>query len=95
MSIAGRLQKPFRIIGQNESNLTYSEEFDEMVRLNREMALNFSVLSLGRNIQNLTVDRQILRKIASLSYAGDIRMNLKAEAGDKIDTILDGNFDEF
>lgn len=59
------------------------------------MALNFSALKLGRhNLENIEVDRTILKEIVGLSYAGDIRMNVKAESGDKIDKILDGNFNE-
>ena len=93
MSIAGRLQKPYRAIESNYSGQDRAD-FDASIRKNRELALNFSAMNLEQDLENVQVDRNVLREIVGLSYAGDIRMKVKAESGDKIDKILDGNFDE-
>lgn len=94
MTLAGRLQKPFRLLG-DFSSAEDSTEFEEMVKCNREMAMNFSRLLLGSEaVTEQKVDRKILRQIVQLSYEGDIRMSLRAEAADKIDRIIDGNYTE-
>ena len=56
------------------------------------MALNFSSLLLNRDLNSTQIDEKLLTKIVSLSYLGDVRMDFKAESGDKINKIVQGNY---
>jgi len=58
------------------------------------MALNFSRHLLGQDSKDPNLDKATIKKIMQLSYEGDIRMDFKAESSDKIDRILEGNFQE-
>ncbi|MFW5704372.1 MAG: phosphatidate cytidylyltransferase [Nanoarchaeota archaeon] len=81
--IAGRLQKPTRI-------LKSTPEFDSAQKRNLENALNTALFMLPENFTR----RDLFLRIAGLSYLNDSRMGV-AENPRKIQNIVDANIEGF
>lgn len=89
MTVAGRMQKPVRVL--EIENMDFYDKIEQARTRNLKMAYHYS----KRNLENdqfseISFD-DILREIVSLSYKGDIRMDLKAESGNKVQKIYEGN----
>lgn len=91
MSFAGRLHKPVRFLKEAPADIK------DGLGLNLKQAVTVSQMFLKESDQNEKVKwddndvDEILRGIVGLSYLGDIRMKVGAEATDKLDKILNGN----
>lgn len=82
--VAGRLHKPIHILSSH-----LDEETCLLLRLNRKAALTVAQLMLPERF----TQEELLRRIISLSYLGDFRMQL-AEDPQKVDRILHGQRDK-
>ena len=82
--IQGRFQKPIYTI--------YStEEIDDAIRENRDLALFVALLTLKQERPTLI---DLYHQICNLSYQGDVRM-LFAENPNKVNNIVQGSFNQF
>lgn len=85
--LAGRLQKPVKVL-KNDLRVQYWNQ------LNLRAAATLAKYSLLKN--NTTFDElQFYKKIASLSYIGDIRYTLGGENPKKVSNIVEKNLDNF
>lgn len=81
--IQGRFHKPtYPILS--------TDEIDAAIEVNRNIAIFIALLTLEKEHPTL---RDLYYQICSISYIGDIRM-LFAENPNKINNIVDGNWDE-
>lgn len=80
--LAGRLQKPIKILIPNE-------KVEKLIKINLERAKTFVVKEFDPK-----TEKELYEKITSLSYNGDIRMGV-AEDKNKIENIVQGNLQGF
>lgn len=93
LALAGRMQKPIKEIPTLSS--IKKEKLLEAQRKNLEMAYFYSYQNLLEDQESDPDFDDILEEVVSLSYKGDIRMDLNAESGSKIKDIFEGNKEEF
>lgn len=84
-SIPARLQKPTVNLEKT------SDEIDKLLEINYLNALKASLLMLPDNSK----EEEIYKKIASLSYIGDIRVKFGFENKEKINNIVSGSYKFF
>lgn len=84
-AFAGRLHKPVLPFIEEDTSFT------ESVEINRDQALNLSVLLNFHKLEMTMED--LATTICSLSYNGDIRMRLKMENPDKVKNIVQGSYE--
>lgn len=85
--IAGRLQKPVRIIEKMDS--VEDSELAMALRMNLKNALHTALLLLPAKFS----EKQLYKKLVGLSYQGDFRMRI-AEDQQKVNKITNGSFNE-
>ncbi len=81
--VAGRLQKPVKILKDNE-------RIEKAIKKNLEHAVNVALLKLPETFR----EEELYMKITEISYIGDIRMIL-TENPKKIENIVNGNLEGF
>lgn len=85
--VSGRLHKPIRLLIDTPDP---NKSLSSAIRFNRECALRAAMLQLPETFNTIN----LYKKIAALSYAGDLRM-LFGEDKNKVDKIVQGQMESF
>lgn len=86
--VAGRLQKPVRIIDRSSKEI--DPELSMALRMNLKNALHTSFLLLPEKFS----EQKLYETICGLSYTGDFRMHVGGEDKNKVQRIAEGSITE-
>jgi mitochondrial translocator assembly and maintenance protein 41 len=87
MYVSGRLHKPVLIL--------FQENQKELLKENLKNAFLISLYRLMSKEKEEYSFMELFHKVCSLSYEGDIRMNLNMENSNKVENIIKGSYSSF